>query len=151
MSKLTANSRAEFGKGASRRLRREGKVPAVVYGHGQKTIHVSIDAHELQLVLRKKPASIEISIDGKTENVAPRDLQIDPVTRGIEHIDLVVVTAAEAAKLAREAAEHAAKVEADIAHAAEVASAKAAARAERQEEAAPAAAPAAAADEASAE
>lgn len=150
MSKLTANSRAEFGKGASRRLRREGKVPAVVYGHGQKTIHVSIDAHELQLVLRKKPASIEISIDGKTENVAPRDLQIDPVTRGIEHIDLVVVTAAEAAKLARDAAEHAAKVEADIAHAAEVASAKAAARADRQEEAA-AATPAAPAAEASAE
>jgi large subunit ribosomal protein L25 len=150
MSKLTANSRAEFGKGASRRLRREGKVPAVVYGHGQKTIHVSIDAHELQLVLRKKPASIEISIDGKTENVAPRDLQIDPVTRGIEHIDLVVVTAAEAAKLARDAAEHAAKVEADIAHAAEMASAKAAARADRQEEAA-AATPAAPAAEASAE
>ena len=147
MSKLTANSRAEFGKGAARRLRREGKVPAVVYGHGQKTVHVAIDAHELQLVLRKKPASIEISIDGKTENVAPRDLQIDPVTRGIEHIDLVVVTAAEAAKLAREAAEHAAKVEAEIAHAAEVASAKAAARAERQEDSAAEAAPAAAAEE----
>lgn len=132
MSKLIAAPRAEFGKGAARRLRREGKVPAVVYGHGTKPIHVAIEAHELTLTLRKKPASIEISIDGKTENVAPRDLQIDPVTREIEHVDLVVVTAAEAAKLVREAAEHAAKIEAEIAHAAEVASAKAAARDERQ-------------------
>ena len=133
MSKLTAEARTDFGKGAARRLRRDGKVPAVVYGHGMKAVHVAINAHELTLTLRKKPASIDLVIDGKTETVAPRDIQIDPVTRNLEHVDLVVVTAAEAAKLARDAAEHAAKAEADALHAAEAAAAKAAARAERQE------------------
>jgi ribosomal protein L25 (general stress protein Ctc) len=133
MSKLTAESRTDFGKGAARRLRRDGKVPAVVYGHGTSPVHVALDAHELTLILRKKPAAIEVTVNGKAENVAPRDLQIDPVTRVIEHVDLVIVTAAEAAKLARDAAEHNAKVEAASLHAAELASAKAAFRAERQE------------------
>lgn len=133
MSKLTAESRADFGKGAARRLRRDGKIPAVVYGHGTSPVHVAIDAHELTLTLRKKPASIEVTVDGKTQTVAPRDLQIDPVTRNIEHVDLVIVTAAEAAKLARDAAEQSAKAEADAIHQAEAAAAKAAVRAERQE------------------
>ena len=133
MSKLFAEPRNDFGKGAARRLRRDGKVPAVVYGHGSKPVHVAIDAHELQLVLRKHQASIDVSIDGKNETVAPRDIQIDPVTRKLEHLDLVVVTAAEAAKLAREAAEASAKAEAAAIAAAESAAAKAAVRAERAE------------------
>ncbi len=133
MSKLVAEARNDFGKGAARRLRRDGKVPAVVYGHGSKPVHVAFDAHELQLVLRKHQASIDVTIDGKNETVAPRDIQIDPVTRKLEHLDLVVVTAAEAAKLAREAAEAHAKAEAAAIAAAENAAAKAAARAEREE------------------
>ncbi len=140
MSKLVAEARNDFGKGAARRLRRDGKVPAVVYGHGSKPVHVAIDAHELQLVLRKRQASIDIAIDGKNETVAPRDIQIDPVTRQLEHLDLVVVTAAEAAKLARDAAEASAKAEAAAVAAAENAAAKAAVRAERTEAEAAAAA-----------
>ena len=127
---LIAETRSDFGKGAARRMRRDGKVPAVVYGHGSTPIHIALDAHLLRLTLRKKVTSIEIVLAGKTETVAPRDLQIDPVTRGIEHVDLVYVTAAEAATLAREAiAEHARQEEsaaAAIAHA----ETKAAARAE---------------------
>ena len=127
---LIAETRSDFGKGAARRMRRDGKVPAVVYGHGSTPIHIALDAHLLRLTLRKKITSIEIVLAGKTETVAPRDLQIDPVTRGIEHVDLVYVTAAEAATLAREAiAEHARQEEsaaAAIAHA----ESKAAARAE---------------------
>jgi len=110
---LVAEARSDFGKGASRRLRREGKVPAVVYGHGITPIHIALDAHTLRLTLRKKVTSLEIVLNGKTETVAPRDLQIDPVTRGIEHVDLVYVTAAEAASLARVAAETHARQEAD--------------------------------------
>ena len=132
MSNLTAESRNDFGKGAARRIRREGKIPAVIYGHGQSPVHVAIDAHELTLTLRKKPASIDVVVDGKTQTVAPRDLQIDAVSRQIEHVDLVIVTAAEAAALAREAAEQSAKAEADALHAAEAAAAKASARADRQ-------------------
>lgn len=127
---LVAEARSDFGKGAARRLRRDGKVPAVVYGHGIAPIHVALDAHTLRLTLRKKVTSLEIVLNGKTETVAPRDLQIDPVTRGIEHVDLVYVTAAEAASLAREAAESTARAEADAAAAIALAESKAAARAE---------------------
>jgi large subunit ribosomal protein L25 len=127
---LVAEARSDFGKGAARRLRRDGKVPAVVYGHGIAPIHVAFDAHTLRLTLRKKVTSLEIVLDGKTETVAPRDLQIDPVTRGIEHVDLVYVTAAEAATLAREAAETHARQEAESAAAIAHAETKAAARAE---------------------
>ena len=129
---LVAEARSDFGKGASRRLRRDGKVPAVVYGHGIAPIHVAFDAHTLRLTLRKKVTSLEIVLNGKTETVAPRDLQIDPVTRGIEHVDLVYVTAAEAATLAREAAETHARQEADAAAAIAHAETKAAARAEAE-------------------
>ena len=127
---LVAEARSDFGKGASRRLRRDGKVPAVVYGHGITPIHIALDSHTLRLTLRKKVTSLEIVLNGKTETVAPRDLQIDPVTRGIEHVDLVYVTAAEAASLAREAAETHARQEADAAAAISLAETKAAARVE---------------------
>jgi len=129
---LVAEARSDFGKGASRRLRRDGKVPAVVYGHGIAPIHIALDAHTLRLTLRKKVTSLDIVLNGKTETVAPRDLQIDPVTRGIEHVDLVYVTAAEAATLAREAAESHARQEADAAAAIALAESKAAARAEAE-------------------
>ena len=129
---LVAEARSDFGKGAARRLRRDGKVPAVVYGHGIAPIHIALDAHNLRLTLRKKVTSLDIVLNGKTETVAPRDLQIDPVTRGIEHVDLVYVTAAEAATLAREAAESHARQEADAAAAIALAETKAAARAEAE-------------------
>ena len=129
---LVAEARSDFGKGAARRLRRDGKVPAVVYGHGIAPIHVALDAHLLRLTLRKKVTSLEIVLNGKSETVAPRDLQIDPVTRGIEHVDLVYVTAAEAATLARDAVEANAAAEAKINAAAEAAAAKAATRADLQ-------------------
>ena len=127
---LVAEARSDFGKGAARRLRRDGKIPAVVYGHGLAPIHSALDAHTLRLTLRKKVTSLEIVLNGKTETVAPRDLQIDPVTRGIEHVDLVYVTAAEAASLAREAAETHARQEADSAAAIALAESKASARAD---------------------
>lgn len=129
---LVAEARSDFGKGAARRLRRDGKVPAVVYGHGIAPIHIALDAHTLRLTLRKKVTSLDIVLNGKTETVAPRDLQIDPVTRGIEHVDLVYVTAAEAATLARDAAESHARQEADAAAAIALAETKAAARAEAE-------------------
>ena len=80
--------------------------------------------------LNKKVTSIDIVLDGKTETVAPRDLQIDPVTRGIDHVDLVYVTAAEAATLAREAIIEHARQEESAAAAIAHAETKAAARAE---------------------
>lgn len=131
-SALVAQARTDFGKGAARRLRREGQTPAVVYGPGTPVAHVSFDSHDLVLTLRKRASSIEIVVDGKTLIVAPRDIQIDPVRRDLEHVDLIIITAAEAASIEREAAEEHARVEADAASAIAEAEAKAAARAERQ-------------------
>lgn len=148
MSKaLIAEVRSDFGKGAARKTRREGKTPAVIYGHGSAPVHVALDTHELTQALRHKATSLEVSVDGKTQTVAPRDIQIDPVRRYIEHVDLVVVTAAEAAAIAREAAEASARAEAEAEAAATAAAEKAAARAARQAEGAAEGAPAEAASE----
>lgn len=131
---LIANTRTEFGKGAARRLRRDGQIPAVVYGHGTDPIHVSFDGHELTMTLRKSLNGITIDIDGKKHTVAARDIQRDPVLRIVEHVDLIIVTAAEAEALANaaneaaRAAEEAANIAA--AAAAEKAAARAAAKAE---------------------
>lgn len=131
---LVANTRTDFGKGAARRLRREGQTPAVVYGHGQAVVHVSFDSHDLTQSLRKRLTSLEIVVDGKTHTVAPRDIQIEPVRRYVEHVDLVIVTAAEAASIARAAAEATEAAESAALAAAEAAAAKAAARAARAED-----------------
>ena len=127
---LVAQSRTDFGKGAARRLRREGQTPAVVYGGGSEPTHVSFDSHDLIMTLRKRAASIEIVVDGKTLTVAPRDIQIESVRRELEHVDLIVITAAQAVAAAAAAAEEQARVEAETAAAAAAAEAKAAARAE---------------------
>lgn len=129
---LSAETRTEFGKGASRQLRRDGRIPAVMYGKGDAPLHLHVDAHELTQLLRHKATSLEIVLEGKTYNVAPRDIQLEPVRRYIEHVDLIVVTAAQAAAIARDAAAASAKADADAEAAANAAAEKAAARAARQ-------------------
>jgi large subunit ribosomal protein L25 len=129
---LTAETRTDFGKGAARQLRRAGRIPAVVYGDGSAPLHVHVDGHDLTQLLRRKATSLEIKHEGKTYNVTPRDIQLEPVRRYIEHVDLVVVTAAQAAAIAQEAAQASALAEAQAEAAAKAAAEKAAARAARQ-------------------
>jgi ribosomal protein L25 (general stress protein Ctc) len=110
---ITAEHRSDFGKGAARRTRRAGRVPAVIYGQGQELQHVSLPDHELTLALRHPGLVLEVTLDGKKHLVAPRDVQRDPVKRVLEHVDLVLITKAEAAErieegLAAEAAHEAA-------------------------------------------
>ena len=64
--KLAAETRTEFGKGAARRIRRDSKVPAVVYGHGADPVHITLPGHELQLALRTPNVLITLDIEGKT-------------------------------------------------------------------------------------
>ena len=142
---LSAETRTDFGKGAARQLRRDGRTPAVLYGDGSAPLHLHVDAHDLTQLLRRKATALEIKHEGKTYNVTPRDIQIEPVRRYIAHVDLIVVTAAQAAAIAQEAAQASARAEAEAEAAAKAAAEKAAARAARQ--AAPAdEAPAAEAD-----
>lgn len=93
---ITASPRSDFGKGASRQLRRAGQVPAVIYGSGTELIHMALPVHDLSLALRGPRVTLKVSIDGKTILVKPRDVQKDPVRQTLEHVDLVVVSAAEA-------------------------------------------------------
>ena len=93
--KISADRRTEFGKGASRRLRRDKKVPAVIYGHGADTQHVALPAHELMLAMKNSNALLSLQLDGSSQLVLPKAVQRDPVRYTIEHVDLVVVKQGE--------------------------------------------------------
>ena len=70
-SLLVAEIRTEFGKGAARRIRRDHKVPAVLYGHGSDPIHVTLPGHDTMLALKHGGANalLSIDVDGKTQLV----------------------------------------------------------------------------------
>jgi len=93
--KIVATLRENFGKGAARKLRALHQTPAVIYGHGHATRHISLPAHEIALALRHKNALLELSIEGKTELVLVKMASKDPVTQIIEHVDLVEVIKGE--------------------------------------------------------
>jgi large subunit ribosomal protein L25 len=95
-NKIAAVSRTEFGKGAARRTRRAGLVPAVIYGHGTDPVHLSLPAHELSLALRVANAVLEISVDGgKSQLALAKQVQRHPIRPEIEHLDLVIVRKGE--------------------------------------------------------
>lgn len=95
-SKIAAVTRTEFGKGAARRTRRAGLVPAVLYGHGTEPVHLSLPGHEVLLALRVANAVLEISVDGaKTQLALAKQVQRNPVRGSVEHVDLVIVVAGE--------------------------------------------------------
>jgi large subunit ribosomal protein L25 len=94
--KLAASTRTEFGKGAARRIRRDSKVPGVLYGHGSDPIHLTLPGHELLLALRTPNVLIALDIDGKSNELAiPKSVQRDPIKGFLEHVDLQLVTRGE--------------------------------------------------------
>ena len=95
--KITAEPRTEFGKGAARRIRREDKVPAVVYGHGNDPIHLTLPGHDTMMALKHGGANalLELDIDGKTQLALTKQVQVDPIRRTLEHVDFVAVRRGE--------------------------------------------------------
>ncbi|MGA5444558.1 50S ribosomal protein L25/general stress protein Ctc [Streptomyces griseoincarnatus] len=94
--KIAAETRTEFGKGAARRVRREDKVPGVLYGHGSDPIHLTFPGHELLLALRTPNVLIALDIDGKSNELAiPKSVQRDPLKGFLVHVDLQLVTRGE--------------------------------------------------------
>ena len=93
--KLTAETRNEFGKGAARRARREGKVPAVVYGHGADPVHITLPGHELQLALRTPNVLLTLDIEGRSELAIPKAVQRDALKGFLKHVDLLTVKRGE--------------------------------------------------------
>ncbi|MBI5160682.1 MAG: 50S ribosomal protein L25/general stress protein Ctc [Micrococcales bacterium] len=94
-NKLTAQPRDSFGKGAARRLRASGRIPAVIYGHGTDPQHVSLPGHEVALILRKANQVLDLDIAGASQLALVKDVQKDPVRQVIEHLDLIVVRRGE--------------------------------------------------------
>ncbi|HEY8590241.1 MAG TPA: 50S ribosomal protein L25/general stress protein Ctc [Naasia sp.] len=93
--KITAELRESFGKGAARKLRAAGKIPAVIYGHGAEPQHVSLPGHEVSLIIRKSNAVLDLDIAGTSLLALVKDVQKDPVRQIIEHLDLVLVRSGE--------------------------------------------------------
>jgi large subunit ribosomal protein L25 len=94
-TKLAADVRTKFGKGAARKLRAADKIPAVVYGHGTEPKHISLPGHETMLLVRTANAVVDLDIEGAAQLALVKDVQRDPVRQIIEHIDLVVLRRGE--------------------------------------------------------
>jgi large subunit ribosomal protein L25 len=91
---LIAESGRPAGSAASRRLRREGKVPAILYGHGVDSTPLAVDARELRNALTGEAglnALLALSVDGSSHLAMARHLQRHPVRGGVEHVDFVIV------------------------------------------------------------
>ena len=95
--KIAAVTRTEFGKGAARRIRRDNKIPAVIYGHGNDPIHVILPGHQTMMALKHGGANALLALDiqGTEQLALTKDVQVDPIRRVIEHIDFVVVRRGE--------------------------------------------------------
>ncbi|WP_205647469.1 50S ribosomal protein L25/general stress protein Ctc [Agromyces badenianii] len=94
-NKVIADTRESFGKGAARKLRATGKIPAVVYGHGTAPKHIALPSHQIGLLLRKANAVLDLQIDGESQLALVKDVQKDPVHQIIEHLDLIVIKRGE--------------------------------------------------------
>ncbi|MEU7878858.1 50S ribosomal protein L25/general stress protein Ctc [Microbispora bryophytorum] len=93
--RIAAELRNEFGKGAARKIRRANKVPAVLYGHGTETKHLTLPGHELLLALRTPNVLIRLEGEGVDEIALPKGVQRDPIKGFLEHVDLLLVKRGE--------------------------------------------------------
>ncbi|GEL18787.1 50S ribosomal protein L25/general stress protein Ctc [Pseudonocardia asaccharolytica] len=93
-ARIDAETRTEFGKGAARRTRRAGKIPAVLYGHGTDPQHLALPSLEFARVVREqgRNAVIELNVDGSAPQLAlTKTVVVHPIRPYIEHVDLLVV------------------------------------------------------------
>ena len=93
--RIEAEPRTEFGKGAARRTRRAGRVPAVMYGHGAENRHFSLPEHELMIALKTPNALIRLEGLGKATLALPKAVQRHAIKGEIEHVDLIEVRRGE--------------------------------------------------------
>ncbi len=95
--RISAETRTEFGKGAARRIRRENKVPAVIYGHGNDPVHITLPGHQTMMALKHGGANalLELEVGGETHLALTKQVQVDPIRRVLEHVDLVAVRRGE--------------------------------------------------------
>ncbi|WP_328644868.1 50S ribosomal protein L25/general stress protein Ctc [Amycolatopsis sp. NBC_00348] len=95
--RLSVEPRTEFGKGAARRTRRAGKIPAVLYGHGSDPRHFALPAIEFARVVRENGSNavITLALEGSDELALTKTIVVHPLKNYIEHVDLLVVKRGE--------------------------------------------------------
>jgi large subunit ribosomal protein L25 len=95
--KIKAETRTQFGKGAARRIRREDKVPAVIYGHGNDPQHITLPGHDTMMALKRggSNALLYIEVEGSTVIALTKQVQADPIKGFLEHLDFVEVKKGE--------------------------------------------------------
>ena len=97
VNQLSVTVRTETGKGASRRARRDGKIPAVLYGHGAAPQHLELPGHDFAAVLRHSGTNAVLTLDiaGKEQLALTKALDIHPIRHTIQHADLLIVRRGE--------------------------------------------------------
>ena len=95
--KISAEIRTQFGKGAARRIRRDAKVPAVIYGHGNDPKHITLPGHDTMMALKRggSNALLYIDVEGTTFIALTKQVQADPIKGFLEHLDFVEVKKGE--------------------------------------------------------
>jgi len=94
--RIDAEPRTEFGKGPARRIRRDGRVPAVLYGHSTDPQHLTLPGHEVLLALRTPNVLIRLEgLSGGAQLALPKAVQRDPIRGYVEHVDLLTVRRGE--------------------------------------------------------
>jgi large subunit ribosomal protein L25 len=94
--RIVAEPRTEFGKGPARRIRSAGRVPAVLYGHGTETRHVTLPGHQLLMALKTPNVLIEVEgLSDRPQLTLPKAVQRDPIRGDLEHVDLILVRRGE--------------------------------------------------------
>lgn len=93
--RIEAETRTAFGKGAARRVRRDNKIPAVLYGHGMDATHLTLPGHQTMMAVKTANAVLTIVVDGSEQLALVKDLQRHAIKPQIVHMDLVAVRRGE--------------------------------------------------------
>ncbi len=96
ITSLSAEPRLRAGKGASRAIRRMGRVPGIIYGDGKDPVTVSLEPRELSRALARPgffATLVDVSVDGAVHRTLPRDVQYHPVSDAPLHVDFMRVSA----------------------------------------------------------
>ena len=93
---IKAEPRTKFGKGPARQIRRDGRVPAVLYGHHSEPRHMTLPGHEVLMAMRTANVLIRLEgLPGGAQLALPKALQRDPIKGWVEHLDLLLVRRGE--------------------------------------------------------